>query len=164
MKSIFRKITSIFVLFILCLLLIVDDYEPSPKKAMVFNINGHYGAIDNAQAQAVEERLINELTNNGLANYKIYDSSELTEEILGNRIGETIIERCFSLITTEAGDGRILNCADPEFAYISYRNYTDDEIRVGTVMLSFMIYDPGNNYTDDIIERYDFVLTRDYEV
>ena len=68
------------------------------------------------------------------------------------------------MITTEAGDGRILNCADSEFAYISYRNYADDEISVGTVMLSFMIYDPENNYTDDIIERYDFVLTRDYEV
>lgn len=150
-----RVFICVSVVFIVFLLSAVGCYEPSSNKATVFNINGHYRKIENG--------LIDKLVDEGLTNYTVCDSSELTEKILGNRVGKTIIERCFSLITSEAGDAQILNSADPDFSYISYRSYTEKEIREGTVMLSFMVYNPENNYTDDITERYDFVLTREFE-
>lgn len=158
-----RVFICVSVVFIVFLLSAVGCYEPSSNKATAFNINGHYREIDDAQAREIESGLIDKLVDEGLTNYTVYDSSELTEEILGNRVGKTIIERCFSLVTSKAGDAKILNSADPDFSYISYRSYAEEEIREGTVMLSFMVYNPENNYTDDIEERYDFVLTREFE-
>lgn len=158
-----RVFICISVVFIVFFLSAVGCYEPSSNKAVAFNINGHYKEINDAQIQEIENGLIDKLADEGLTNYTVYDSSELTEEVLGNRAGKTVIERCFSLITSEEGDAQILNSADPDFSYISYRSYTEKEIREGTVMLSFMVYNPENNYTDDIAERYDFVLTREFE-
>lgn len=36
--------------------------------------------------------------------------------------------------------------------------------KYGTVFLSYMVYNPDNNYIDDIMERYDFILDRGLEV
>ena len=37
-------------------------------------------------------------------------------------------------------------------------------MRDGTVFLSYMVYNPDNNYIDDIMEPYDFILDRGLEV
>lgn len=96
----------------------------------------------------------------------VYGTDELTAEILEHRTesDEIIIERCIGIVTNtdRAGDGKILNTNDDYYNYISYSG-VDFEIYSGTIILSYFIYNPGTDYTDDIIERYDFVLSREYE-
>jgi len=95
--------------------------------------------------------------------YELYDASELFTEVLENRNGMVIVERCIGFVTNkETGDGRVLNALDENYNYISYRSVTEDYCD-GTVFVSYMIYNPDNNYVDDIIERYDFVLSREWE-
>ena len=95
--------------------------------------------------------------------YELYDASELFAEVLETRNGLVIVERCIGFVTNkETGDGRVLNALDENYNYISYRSVTEDYCD-GTVFVSYMIYNPENNYVDDIIERYDFVLSREWE-
>lgn len=110
-----------------------------------------------------EELFLSEMEENGLTNYELYDSSELTADILESRKGTTIIERCIGFVTNgQTGDGAILNAADKNYNYISYRSI-DQEYCDGTVILTYLIYNPDNNYIDDITERYDFVISREWE-
>ena len=100
-----------------------------------------------------EELFLSEMEENGLTNYELYDSSELTADILESRKGTTIIERCIGFVTNgQTGDGAILNAADKNYNYISYRS-----------IVTYLIYNPDNNYIDDITERYDFVISREWE-
>ncbi len=93
--------------------------------------------------------------------YQIYDSGDLTVEILENRNGEVIVERCVGIVTdSETGDGMILN-TDPDHYYISYAGV--DGVTDGTVIVSYMVYSTKNNSIDDIEERYDYVASREYE-
>lgn len=94
---------------------------------------------------------------------RVYDSNELTEKILLNRKGTLIIERCIGVVTdANNGDGRVLNAQNRDFNYISYRN-CDQDYTNGTVLVTFLVYNPMTEYTDDIIDRYDYVITREYE-
>ena len=95
--------------------------------------------------------------------YELYDASKLFAEVLENRNDLVIVERRIGFVTNkETGDGRVLNALDENYNYISYRSVTEDYCD-GTVFVSYMIYNPDNNYVDDIIERYDFVLSREWE-
>lgn len=110
-----------------------------------------------------EELFLSEMEENGLTDYELYDSSELTADILESRKGTTIIERCIGFVTNgQTGDGAILNAADKNYNYISYRSI-GQEYCDGTVILTYLIYNPDNNYIDDITERYDFVISREWE-
>lgn len=86
----------------------------------------------------------------------VYDSSELTGEILVARDG-MVIERVIGVVENGNGDGRVLNCEDSEFNYISYRE-CNIRYSVGDIILTYLIYDPLGNGEDDIIDRYDFNL------
>lgn len=106
----------------------------------------------------IEKNVISLLESAGFENVKVYDSSEITPDILENRAGKTIVERCYGIVLDmETGDGRIINAADGAGNYISYRSVyqTHDE---NSIMLTYLVYNPENNYCDDIIIRYDFVL------
>ena len=88
----------------------------------------------------------------------VYDASELTADILENRRGTMVVERCFGVVTdAKQGDGRVLNPADKDYDYIGYRGVYWP-LSDGTVLLSYMVYNPDNGYIDDIVERYDLVL------
>ena len=92
--------------------------------------------------------------------YMIYDASELTPDILDDRVdtNTVVIERCIGVVTDkETGAGIILNYSGGY--YISYRNTPN--IQKGSIVVSYMVYNPNNNFVDDIIERYDFVITLD---
>lgn len=92
--------------------------------------------------------------------YMIYDASELTPEILDDRVdtNTVVIERCIGVVTDkETGAGMILNQSGGY--YISYRNTPN--IQKGSIVVSYMVYNPNNNFVDDIIERYDFVIALD---
>lgn len=142
---------------------------PSSQVPTIFEI-GHY--CDDAYRDMrfvvddyteIEELFIMELTEKGLGSYQMYDASELTAEILENRNGITIIERCVGMVVSEEhSDGIILNAYDPKYNYISYRS-CGQEVRGGTILVSYMVYNPDTTYIDDIIERHDFVICRDYE-
>lgn len=106
----------------------------------------------------IEKNIISLLESAGFENVKVYDSSEITPDILENRAGKTIVERCYGIVLdVETGDGRIINAADGAGNYINYRSVyqTHDG---NSIMLTYLVYNPENNYCDDIIIRYDFVL------
>lgn len=128
------------------------------RKTAEFEVNGKTVCVDYTDA---EQSFLEELEKEFYL-YRLYDSSELTGEMLENRNGDVIVERCIGIVENkETGDGRLLNYPDPDYYYISYSRM--DEVRDGTIVLSYMVYDPDNNYTDGIMERYDFVLSRELE-
>lgn len=89
---------------------------------------------------------------------QLVDSSELTHEMLLNRNGVMIIERCYGIVTSSNGDGEVINCADPEHDYISYRSV--ENANVGDIILTYFFYNPDSNFVDDIIHRADFIISK----
>lgn len=84
---------------------------------------------------------------------QVYDSSELTEDILANRQGKLIIEKCMGKVVDDEKNGAIQN-ADSDYNYISY---ADVNCTKGDTVTTYLIYNPETNYTDDVIERFDYV-------
>lgn len=117
-----------------------------------------------AQWREIEDCFIEDVLAHMSYEYKLYDASELSAEILENRNGMVIVERCIGFVTNKTtGDGKVLNPYNKDADYIAYRSVTDQKYYNGTVFISYMIYNPENNYIDDITERYDFVLCREWE-
>lgn len=90
---------------------------------------------------------------------RVYDSDELTAEILETRTssGIIIVERTAGVVLNEDGDGRCLDASD-DFNYISYRGMS----RIpspGTLVTTYCLYDPFGNDVDDIVLRLDFPET-----
>lgn len=129
-----------------------------------FIINGEPREV--ADYYGIEDAFVLELYENGYEHMLIYDTDELTAEILENRTQQDsiIIERVIGMVTNreQNGDGIVLNTSDTEYNYISYRS-VDFETCDGTIILTYFIYNPGTDYVDDIMERYDFLLDREYE-
>lgn len=80
---------------------------------------------------------------------QLYDSSELTEDILANRQGKLIIEKCVGTVTDDEKNGSL-----EDGSYISYENV---DCTNGDTVITYLIYNPDTNYTDDVIERFDYV-------
>lgn len=91
----------------------------------------------------------------------IYETDELTEKKLTNRTdrNEVIIERIIGIVTDEQRNGQILSTVDTECNYISYKTIAENvTYNVGDVILTYCVYNPVTNYTDDIIDRFEFNL------
>lgn len=84
---------------------------------------------------------------------QVYNSSDLTEDILANRQGKIIIEKCTGTVIDNEKNGAIQN-ADSDYNYISYANV---DCAKGDTITTYLIYNPNTNYTDDVIERFDYV-------
>ena len=85
---------------------------------------------------------------------EIIDSPDLTMEMLEGRNGKLIIEQVVGKVTdAETGAGYIIGY--PEY-YIGYARV--DGIKNGDVVCSYMIYNPDNNYEDDILIRFDYII------
>lgn len=80
---------------------------------------------------------------------QLYDSSELTEDILVNRQGKLIIEKCVGTVTDDEKNGSL-----EDGSYISYESVNCTK---GDTIVTYLIYNPETNYTDDVIERFDYV-------
>lgn len=80
---------------------------------------------------------------------QVYDSSELTEDILANRQGKLIIEKCVGTVTDDEKNGVLEDG--------SYISYADVDCAKGDTITTYLIYNPETNYTDDVIERFDYV-------
>lgn len=80
---------------------------------------------------------------------QIYDSSDITEDILANRQGKLIIEKCVGTVTDDEKNGSLEDG--------SYISYADVDCAKGDTVVTYLIYNPSTNYTDDVIERFDYV-------
>lgn len=85
-----------------------------------------------------------------------YYSDELTGEMLENRKNALIIEKVIGVCIDDDGNGKTLNPENPDFDYISYNSVNG--VTKGDVLLTILIYNPGNNYVDDIVDRFDYVI------
>ena len=89
---------------------------------------------------------------------QIYETDDLTAEILENRNGNIIIEKTIGQVLNENGDGIVLNTDDDYYNYISYR-YVEGA-QTGDIILTYFIYNPDTSYIDDIMDRFDYIIDR----
>ena len=102
--------------------------------------------------------------------FKIYNSADLTEEILINRNGDLIVEKLYGIVIDDEGNGKILESNDDfkkahnrQYESIDFNNYYISYKRVegvkkGDIVLTYCIYNPNSNYSDDIIARFDYIM------
>lgn len=80
---------------------------------------------------------------------QVYNSSELTEDILANRQGKLIIEKCVGEVTDDEKNGSL-----EDGSYISYESV---DCTKGDTITTYLIFNPDTNYVDDVIERFDYI-------
>ena len=95
---------------------------------------------------------------------EIYDTSELTPQIMANRKGKIIVEKIIGKVTSHKLDGKILNCSVDDGGYTNkdggnYISYARvDGAKEGDKILTYYIYSPFSNEQDDVLTRLDFVI------
>lgn len=95
---------------------------------------------------------------------KIYDTSELTPQVMANRNGKIIVEKIIGVVTSQNLDGKILNCDVDNGGctnkdggnYISYERV--DGAKQGDKIVTYYIYNPFSNVQDDVWTRLDFII------
>lgn len=95
---------------------------------------------------------------------EIYDTSELTPQIMANRKGKIIVEKIIGKVTSHKLDGEILNCNADDGGYtnkdggnyISYERV--DGAKEGDKIVTYYIYNPFTNVQDDVWTRLDFII------
>ena len=95
---------------------------------------------------------------------EIYDTSELTPQIMNERNGKIIVEKIVGQVTNSNLDGKILNCDIDNGGYtnkdggnyISYERV--DGAKEGDKILTYFIYNPFTNEQDDVLTRMDFII------
>lgn len=134
------------------------------KSNLTYTFNGTEHTVQSYVP--IEDNYVKDMVEKGYINFDIYDTTELTAEMLTDRavFHRVIVERVIGIVTNKErkGDGLILNTDDDYYNYISYSS-VDLDYTTGTIMVTYLMYNPDTNYEDDIIERYDYVLDRNYE-
>lgn len=95
---------------------------------------------------------------------EIYDTSELTPQVMANRKGKIVVEKIIGKVTSHKLDGEILNCDTDNGGYtnkdggnyISYERV--DGAKEGDKILTYYIYSPFSNEQDDVLTRLDFII------
>jgi len=95
---------------------------------------------------------------------EIYDTSELTPQVMANRKGKIVVEKIIGKVTSHKLDGEILNCNTDDGGYtnkdggnyISYERV--DGAKEGDKILTYYIYNPFTNEQDDVLTRLDFII------
>ena len=90
---------------------------------------------------------------------EIVDSENLTIEDLQNRNGKLIIERVVGVVVDDDGNGYPIY--DSNY-YICYKSV--EGASKGDVICTYLVYNPFNNYEDDIIFRFDYIMSSQSEV
>lgn len=147
------------------------EHEISVEPATEKTFDERHTYIINGQRQQVmpyypiEDNFVMTIVELGYTNFHIYNSCNVTGEMLRSRTQseKIIIERVIALVTNaeREGDAKVLN-TNGDYNYISYYG-TDLDYTTGTIMITYLMYNPETDYEDDIIERYDFVLDRNFE-
>lgn len=95
---------------------------------------------------------------------EIYNTSELTPQIMANRNGKIIVEKIIGEVTDHNLNGKILNCDIDNGGYTNkdggnYINYERvDGAKEGDRILTYFIYSPFSNAQDDVLTRLDFII------
>ena len=135
----------------------------SIDEKFTYTINGEQQKI--TPYYPIEDNYVMNMVEVGYSNFHIYDSRNVTGGMLATRTKseKIIIERVIAIITNRnrEGDAKVLN-TNGDYNYISYYG-TDLDYTTGTVMITYLMYNPETDYGDDIIERYDYVLDRNFE-
>lgn len=85
---------------------------------------------------------------------EVVNSPDLTMEELAVRNGKLIIEQVVGKVTNaETGEGYIIGYPDYYMDYSMVKGIED-----GSVVCSYMVYNPDSNYEDDILIRFDYVI------
>ena len=124
------------------------------KLLVIASLIGIIASAKTANAETVD--FYNQLSED-LNIIQVYSVDDLDGDKLENRNGNIIIEKIIGQVLNADGDGIILNTKD-RHNYISYKNVKDAE--VGDIILTYCIYNPDTNGTDDIIDRFDYIIDR----
>ena len=95
---------------------------------------------------------------------EIYETSELTPQIMADRNGKIIVEKIVGKVINHKLDGEILNCSIDNGGYTNkdggnYINYERvDGAKEGDKILTYYIYSPFSNEQDDVLTRLDFII------
>lgn len=95
---------------------------------------------------------------------KIYDTDDLTPEIMANRNGKIVVEKIVGKVINDKLEGRILNCNAEDGGYTNkdggnYISYERVEgAKKGDKILTYYIYSPFTNEQDDVLTRLDFII------
>ena len=89
---------------------------------------------------------------------KEYWNEDLTYEMLRDRGDDIIVEKILGTVVNKRKDGKIMNPADPDYDYISYKSVKG--AKKGDTILTVCIYQPGNSYEDDVVCRFDYIIDR----
>ena len=95
---------------------------------------------------------------------EVYDTSELTHEIMANRNGKIVVEKIIGEVVNQNLDGKILNASNKQENYLNksdglYMNYKRvDGAKRGDKILTYFIYNPFTNEQDDVLTRLDFII------
>ena len=142
---------------IICLMVGVFIGSHATNNTSIICLKSH-GKFDTSQVKFYDEMVLNANT------IEIYDTSELTPEIMSNRNGKIIVEKIIGRVTNYKLDGEILNCNVDDGGYTNkdggnYINYERVEnARVGDKILTYYIYNPFSNEQDDVLTRLDFII------
>lgn len=112
----------------------------------------------NRQTELTESKIntvLNDIDMNGFETEIYYintieDYNRSTEAVL-HRDGKIIIEVVQAVVVSDNGDARIT--ADG-----SYIKYSADDVQTGDTMETVLVYNPSNNYIDDVMYRADTFL------
>jgi hypothetical protein len=117
------------------------------------------------QYNAIELNLIPYLESEEVdpSSYMLLDSSELSLDLLTNRAEHNleIVERVIAQVHGNRGD--ILNARPSDRDNFISCKYLPFSVQDGTIILSYLLYDPNNDSESDVIARFDYVLDRRYE-
>lgn len=136
-----KKLFRFSAVFLLLLLLAVPWCKPTPGDFSSYSLVG-----------GME---LSYLTDNGEGICRVFESRDVTIDLLENRMGTVIIERCVGVVLNEAGDGRVLNGGKDMGDYIAYRRL-GFPVSAGDIIVTYLVFNPENNYCDDIVARFDF--------
>lgn len=121
------------------------------KSISTENFNGEFQQ-ENIYLKS-ENIFIKEMKSLGYNDFTIYDFDDVSREILENRNGKVIVERVIGVVTSYDGDGKVLNSDN----YISYKR-ANILYGKGSIILTYLVYNPNTDYVDDVIERYDYCI------
>lgn len=155
-------VLSVITVFLILLTLLSLTKSNTPRISFSHN-DAIITVSDYKQFDEIVMSQVSEKYNNTIA---LYDSSELSVKKIETRNGTVIIERCICYVNTfdnGEGSGTILNAFDKDFSYIHFSDM-GEEIRKGTIVVSYFVYNPDSNVIDDVSDIYDFVLSREYEI
>jgi len=88
---------------------------------------------------------------------QVVDTSELTYYDITHRKGSVLVERVIGKVKNNKKDGRVLNHGNNPYNYISYKGI---KCKKGDIIVTYVLYNPENNYEDDIIARWDYIIAK----